>query len=269
MLSVTRKLDATGHDSGPYKVQVLDRAIAILELLSHSSGEMSLGQLTSEIGLHKSTVHRLLMVMQSHRLVERSSTHGSYRLGMRLFELGNQAAAGLDLRELARPRLEWLVANSGESVHLFVMDHGEMLYIDKHEPERSVRISTRIGQRTGAHCSAAGKAMLAFMTEAQVLEVLGRHGLEARTPTTIITTAALMAELVRTRERDYALDNEENEAGVRCVAAAIRNEKGEPVAAISISGPAFRFSQQSCAEMAQHLRMVARELSVARTAPRA
>ena len=261
MQSVTRKLQAPGHDSGPYKVQVLDRAVAILELLSNTSKEMSLGELTSAIGLHKSTVHRLLMVMESHRLVDKSALHGHYRLGMRLFELGSLAVANLNLRERARPRLEWLVAQTGETVHLCVLDRNEMLYIDKLEPERSVRLATKIGRRVGIHCSAVGKAVLACMTGPSARALLGGLELPQYTPHTITVLEELLLEVDRTRERGYAMDNEEHEEGVRCLAAPIVDENGKPVAAISISGPSFRFSETSSASYAEALRGVAQELS--------
>jgi DNA-binding IclR family transcriptional regulator len=222
---------------------------------------MSLGELTAAIGLHKSTVHRLLMVLEGHRLVDKSSLHGHYRLGMKLFELGSRAVANLNLRERARPRLEWLVSQTGETVHLCVMDRGEMLYIDKLEPERSLRISSTIGKRVGVHCSAVGKAMLACLPERTAREILRQRGMAVRTSHTLTAPDELIADLERTRNRGYALDNEEAEEGVCCVAAPIFDGVGKAIAAISISGPAFRFNQEKRASMIEALRHVTRELS--------
>jgi DNA-binding IclR family transcriptional regulator len=261
MQSFTGKHETSHDGSGPYKVQVLDRAVAILELLSNSASEMSLGELTAAIGLHKSTVHRLLMVLEGHSLVDKSPLNGRYRLGMKLFELGSLAVANLNLRERARSRLEWLVAQTGETVHLCVMDRGEMLYIDKLEPERSVRISSRIGRRVGVHCSAVGKAMLACLPVPSVREILRQRGMTARTPHTFTDPDLFIAELDSTRTLGYALDNEEAEEGVHCVAVPIFDCGGKAVAAISISGPSFRFDQQRSASMVESLRTVARELS--------
>jgi DNA-binding IclR family transcriptional regulator len=267
MQSVADKPGPSESGSGPYKVQVLDRAVAILELLSNSTSEMSLGELTAAIGLHKSTVHRLLMVLEGHRLVDKSPLHSRYRLGMKLFELGSLAVANLNLRERARPRLEWLVAQTGETVHLCVMDRGEMLYIDKLEPERSVRISSKVGLRVGVHCSAVGKAVLACSPQPFVREILQRRGMAARTPHTITEPDLFLAELERTRLRGYAIDNEEAEEGVRCVALPILDGLGKAIAAISISGPSFRFDEQRSASIVESLRSVVHELSQNMGAP--
>ncbi len=248
-------------NSGPYKVQVLDRAVAILELLSGSSSEMSLGELTDATGLHKSTVHRLLQVLETHHLVSKSVLHGRYRLGMKLFELGSRAVANLDLRDRFRSRLEWLVLRTAETVHLCVMDDDEMLYIDKLEPERSLRISSTIGKRVGVHCSAVGKAMLACLPEQNVREILRRRGMARRTPHTIVDANRLIAELECVRLRGYALDQEETMEGLCCVGAPIFDELGRAVAAISISGPAFRFTAQKIETLAETLRNVTRELT--------
>jgi len=249
------------HDQGPYKVQVLDRAVAIMGILSQSSSEMSLGELTAAIGLHKSTVHRLLMVLESHRMVDKSPLHGRYRLGLKLFELGSLAVGSLNLRERARPRLVWLGAQTGETVHLCILDHAEMLYIDKIEPERSVRISSKIGMRVGVHCSAVGKAVLSCVPDAQVRGILCQQPMTPRTSHTIIDAESYLADLELTRTRGYALDNEEAEEGVRCVALPIFAADGKPIAAISISGPAFRFDEQRSASMVESLRIVTAELS--------
>ncbi len=268
MNSAPHAQPSNAPDQGPYKVQVLDRAVAILELLSNSATEMSLGELTTAIGLHKSTVHRLLMVLEGHRLVSKSPLHGRYRLGLKLFELGSRAVGNLNLRERARPRLEWLVAQTAETVHLCVLDRGEMLYIDKLEPERSVRITSQVGRRVPVHCSAVGKAMLACLPEPAVREILGQRGMPARTSHTLTSPESLIAELESTRLRGYAFDNEEAEEGVRCIAVPVFDGTGQAIAAISVSGPAFRFHKDQNSAMLAPLRTIARELSGAMGSPR-
>jgi DNA-binding IclR family transcriptional regulator len=258
MESVTQNPEASSRESGPYKVQVLDRAIAILDLLADSSHEMSLGELTTAIGLHKSTVHRLLMVLERHRLLHRSPLHGRYRLGMKLFELGTRAVANLNLLERARPRLEKLSAHS----HLFVLDHGEMLCIEKFEPERAVRISSSaVGKRVGVHCSAAGKAVLASMPEPAVRQILQERGMAPFTLHTITSPDAFIAELDRTRARGYATDNEEVEVGVHCIAVPIFDGAGRAIAAVSVSGPTYRFNAEKSGFLVDAIRSVANELS--------
>lgn len=230
--------------SPQYKVQVLERALGLLNALGESSGELSLMELCDRIKLHKSTVHRLVSVLEHNRFVEKTST-GKYRLGLKLFELGSRAVAGLDIRERARPHLEKLAFETNETVHLCVLDEGEVLYLDKVEPDRSVRLSSSVGRRNPAHCTAVGKVMMAFMSEAEVDAIIQRHGLRRFTRTTLTTPAALKAELLETRETGYARDWEEHEDGVKCLGAPVRDYTGRVVAAISLSGPSFRINDKS------------------------
>lgn len=266
MISMGMQLDIVKnekeqHPSGPYKVQVLDRAVSILEILSNAEDEMSLGELTTSIGLHKSTVHRLLMVLESHRLVDKSPLYGRYRLGLKLFELGSRAVANIKLRERARPRLVWLANQVGETVHLCILDRGEILLIERIQPERSIRLSSRIGMRGRAHSNSAGKAILAHLPEGQVRAILEERGMDALTPKTITSPDALMAELALTRERGYAFDDEEAEEGVRGLAMPIFGIETGVVASISALGPAYRFDEAHRATTIQSLKTVALELS--------
>jgi len=244
-----------------YKVQVLDRAIAILDVLSRSGSEMALTEVTEAVGLHKSTIFRLLMVLERERLVNRNPLTGRYRLGMKLFELGSKAVSNLSIRECARTQLEHLAFETGETVHLCVLDHGEMLYVDKVEPERSVRLASSVGRRICMHCSAVGKVMLAFLPDEAVADIVQQHGMTRVTKNTITTLESLNAELAQIHERGYAIDNEENEEGVRCVAAPIRNYTGTVVAAVSISGPTFRLKAEDIPALAAVLVKVADEIS--------
>jgi DNA-binding IclR family transcriptional regulator len=227
-----------------YRVQVLDRALAILDALAQLHEDASLAEVAVAVKLHKSSVHRLLMSLERHRLVERDAHSGKFRLGMRLFDLGTQAVARFNVRERARPHLERLMYNSHETVHLCVLDNGEVLYLDKIEPDRTVRLSSTIGHRNGAHCTAVGKAMLAWLSEPEVDAILQQHGMQGCTAKTLTTPAELKADLKLIRERGYAIDDEEHEEGVRCVAAAVKDYSGRPVAAMSVSAPSFRLPQE-------------------------
>lgn len=224
----------------PYQIQVLDRALAILETLSQDGPDLSLTGISESLGLHKSTAHRLIMVLERHKLVEKNSQTGKYRLGLQLFEFGTRAVSQLDLRERARPFLERAVLETGETVHLCIYDDGEVVYLDKVEPARSVRLASSVGRRNPAHCTAVGKAIMACLPEHQVEIAVQKHGLRLLTRKTISTMMELKAELAKVRELGYAVDNEENEEGVRCVGAVVRDFSGDPVAAISASGPTFR-----------------------------
>lgn len=245
----------------PYQVQVLDRALAILDLLSVEGPDLSLGEVSDKLELHKSTVHRLIMVLERHKLIERNSVNGRYRLGLKLFELGTRAVSQLDLRERARPVLERLVLETSETVHLGILDDTEVLYLDKVEPARSVRMSSSVGRRNPAYCTAMGKSILAYLTEAQVEAIVRKQGLKAMTANTITSLLELKAELAGIRERGYAVDNEEIEEGVRCVGCVVRDFSGGPVAAISVSAPAFRISREKAKNLSRPVIAAANTLS--------
>lgn len=223
----------------PYKLQALDRAFAILDCLGDSPVPLGLGEVAEGLGLHKSTAHRFLMVLERHRMVDRTSS-GKFRLGLRLFDYGNRAIEQYDLRECAQRHMRKLVQEVEETVHLCVLENMHMVYIDKLEPERSVRMISRVGSSSPVHCTAVGKAILSQMSVEDATEIVKRLRLEKMTKKTLVTRETLMQEIARTRRRGYAVDDEEREEGVRCVAVAIQDTVGNPVAAVSISGPAFR-----------------------------
>jgi DNA-binding IclR family transcriptional regulator len=245
----------------PYRVQVLDRALAALEILANRDGECSLVDLCAEMKLHKSTVHRLAMVLEQHRLVDKNPDTGRYRLGLRLFEFGSKAIAAVDLRGRARPYLDRLQRQFGETVFFCILDDGQVFYVEKVESQQSVRTACTVGSRAPAYCTAVGKAMLAELPELEVSEVIRCWGLKAVTPNTITTAAALKAELRAVRSRGYAIDNEEKEEGLRCVSAAVRGHSGKLFAAMSVSGPAFRMSKERIPEVGQAVMRAANELS--------
>jgi len=244
-----------------YKVQVLDRAFSILDALAKIKSDASLVELADMVKLHKSTVHRLVMILETYRMLERNPQTGRYHLGLRLFELGTIAVASFDISEGARPHLERIVFETDETVHLCILDDGEVLYVDKIEPSRSVRMALRAGRRSPSYCTAVGKAMLAHLPESEVDDIIRRHGLRRLTPNTITTPAELKAELQAIRARGYAIDNEEREEGVRCIATAVLDHVERPLAAIGVSAPAFRLPMEKVPVIAGLVCRAARTLS--------
>lgn len=230
--------------ASPYKIQVLDRALAIINAIAESRSAAGLAELAERVKLHKSTTHRILMILESYRVVDKDPQTGHYRLGLRLFELGTIAIGSFNIRERARPHLERLMYEVDETVHLCVLDGGEVMYLDKFEPSRSVRMASRIGRRNPAHCTAVGKAMLARLPEREVDDILQKHGLPRLTRNTITTPAELKVELKAIRGRGYSIDNEEVEEGVCCVGAAVLDHAGRPLGAISVSAPSFRMPME-------------------------
>jgi DNA-binding IclR family transcriptional regulator len=260
-IHIMRRVPQSKTGKSPYRVQVLDRALAALEVLANSSSECSLAEICSTLKLHKSTAHRLMMVLEQHRLVEKNVDSGRYRLGLKLYEFGSKAFGAIDLRRHARPYLDRLQREISETVFFCMLDDGQVFYIEKIESQQSVRTACMVGSRAPAYCTAVGKAMLAELPDAEVNEIIRRWGLKAITPNTITTPAALKAELRAIRLRGYAIDNEEKEPGLRCLSAPVRNDTGKLLAALSVSGPAFRVTKERIPEIGKAVMQAAGELS--------
>ena len=241
-----------------YRVQVLERAVDILQVLAEDSRELSAAEVAERLSLHKSTIHRLLTVLEQHRLIRRNGETGRYSLGLRLFEFGTRAVRGLQLRDTAQPHLDQLARETGETAHICVFDRTEMVSIAYAEGSRSLRMPATVGRRTPAYCSAVGKAMLAFMPKS-VIDVVG--SMRPRTEKTLVTREALLADLRQVRMRGYAVDDEEVEEGLRCVGAPVWNYTGEVVAAISVAGPAFRITKSRVPAVARAVVATTRGLS--------
>lgn len=241
---------------------MLDRAIELLDVLGGREGDWSLVELSGVLGLHKSTVHRLVMVLERHGLVAKSPDTGRYRLGLKLFELGARAIKSTNLKELCRPHLMKVVYETEETVHLCIFDEGEVLYVEKMEPQRSVRMASHVGRRCPMHCTGVGKALLAELPPVEVEDILRRRGLQPMTRKTITTPAEMKAELEVIHKRGYAIDDEEHEEGVRCVAVVVRDYSQRPVAAISVSGPTFRVTPEKVPIIAKAVVQAAHGLSL-------
>jgi DNA-binding IclR family transcriptional regulator len=242
---------------GTYKVQALDRAFAVLDLLGESETPLGLAQVAASLQLHKSTAHRFLMVLERHRMVERTA-NGKFRLGLRLFDFGNRAIEQYDLRDRAQPHLRRLVTETEETAHLALLEAARVIYIDKIEPTRSVRMITRIGASNPVHCTSVGKAILAFLPPERAADIIRRIRFERMTS----RTEALRVELDKTRRRGYAVDDEELEEGLRCIAVPVLDAQRLPVAAVSVSGPSFRVTAQKLPAIANHLLQCVRGISV-------
>src|SRR5262249_53476986 len=182
-------------DSSPYKVQVLDRSLAIIDALANARDDASLAELAEKVKLHKSTVHRLTSILERHGIVERDARSGRYRLGRRRFELGSIGMGRFNILARADPHLERLLFVRDETGHLRAPAADDVRYLDKIHPVRSVRMASRIGRRTPVHCTSVGKAILAFLRKSEADDILRQHGLNRLPPKTITTPAELKADL--------------------------------------------------------------------------
>ncbi len=225
-------------------IQVIERMLKLLEVLAEHPEPLGLKQAAQHAGLHPSTAHRILSAMASDRMVDRVEP-GSYRLGMRLLELGNLVKSRINVREMALPVMRELHAQTGETVNLSVRHDDEIVYVERTSSGRSaMRVVHVIGARAPLHITAAGKLFLLEEGYARLRDYARRTGLRAYTRNTVASLPALERELERIQRQGWATDAEEAEVGVRCVAAAVRDDGGHLVAALSISSPADRMKPQ-------------------------
>lgn len=228
-------------------VQTIERATKILDLVSQSSQGVSIRDLSDELKLPKGTVHRLLLSLAYFGYIKQDIKTKKYLLGLKLLELGNLIINQLDLRKLAEPLLKELVESTRETVHMVIIDNNEVVYIDKIETEQStggLKMSSMVGARNPAHSSAVGKVLLSYYLDEEIDNFVKEKGLPPKTLRTITDPLQLKEQLITIRNQGYAIDDEENEAGIRCVAAPIFNDKGKAISAISLSGPAFRVTKK-------------------------
>lgn len=214
--------------------QSLHRALTLLVELGEEP--KSLDQLATRLGVHKSTVLRLLQTMEADRFVTHDSEH-RYRLGTRLFELANRSLEGRDVRIAARPHLTALNAATGQTVHLATYESGEAVYIDKLDATHSVRMYSRVGRPAALHCTAVGKVLVAALPRSEWAAIAEKIDYRAYTERTIRTPEQYLAELDLVVTQGFAEDHEEHESFINCVAVPIHDGTGAVVAALSMSVP--------------------------------
>jgi DNA-binding IclR family transcriptional regulator len=233
-------------------VQTIERVSLILDILGQNPHGISIRDLSARVSLPKGTTHRLLSSLSFLGYVRQDSNTRNYLLGFKLVELGNLLLGQLDLRKEAEPFLKELAEKTKETVHMVVIDRNEIVYIDKVEGDHNpsgLRMASRIGLRNPAHSSAVGKVLISLFSDEALNQFLKEKKLSKRTEHTITDTVQLKEHLKMVRNQGYAIDDEENEKGVRCIGAPIYNETGNAVAAVSISGPAFRVTKKLVQEI--------------------
>jgi DNA-binding IclR family transcriptional regulator len=231
-----------GHpgENSQISIQVIERMISLLDALAHYPDPVSLKELSTVTGLHPSTAHRILNDMVVKRFVDRAEA-GSYRLGMRLLELGNIVKSRLNVREAALEFMRGLHRKTHQTVNLSVRQGDEIVYIDRSFSERSgMQVVRAIGGRAPLHLTSTGKLFLSVDDPKLVRAYATRTGLAGHNKNSITELAKLERELSLVRARGYARDNEELELGVRCMAAGVRDDSGKLIAGLSISAPADR-----------------------------
>jgi len=250
----------TSGDNRAYIVPAVDKAARILSLLKAEEHEMTIAEISEATGWHKSSVHKLLVTLNYHGLLDRDEVTKRYSLGVALSEYGRIALNSLDIRYAAKSFLKALVEYSGETAALAILRGTKTAIVDVELPQNLMRVSLTMGMVAPATSTSNGKAVLAFLPESQVNEIIKTEGLPKRTRKSITKIGAFRKELAAIRERGYATDFEEFNEGLVAVSAPVFDSRGQPMGALAIAGPAFRMTKKKiwhygkkCAEMAARL----------------
>jgi len=238
------------------EIQSLARGLKLMELLAASPDDVGVTELANEMGIDKSSVSRLVQTLATYGYAEQDPVSRRYRLGPQIVRLSRSLLTRMPLRDEAKPFLRDLVNRTGECAHIAILSQGKALYIDQVESPASLRVTTGVGTLAPLHCTALGKCLLAFDPAAALPEEM-----RAFTPRTITDAETLRRHLEQVRQQGYAVDDEEYDFGVRCVAAPIVDYRGKTVGAIGISGPAGRVTLESIAGFADIVKQAGRGLS--------
>lgn len=242
-------------------VQSAERIFEILEALVQH-GPITLTELSTSLALHKSTVHRLLRSLSTMGYARQDEKSGKYLATFKILALADQILAKADAIAIARPHLEQLMQQTHETVHLVQRENTHIVYVDKVESHaNSIRMVSRIGLQQTMYSTGVGKAILAHLPNEEIESIWQQSNILPLTPHTIVDFPHLLEEIETVRRLGYALDNEENELGVRCIAACVLDYRGRAKNAFSISAPVSRMSDERIAELSVHVLNTKRELS--------
>ncbi|MCC6780450.1 MAG: IclR family transcriptional regulator [Hyphomicrobiales bacterium] len=257
---MARKRAAGKGEARRERLSSVASAIRLLKAFSEDEVELGISALSRRLGLAKSTVHRLAVTLLSEGLLEQDRENGKYQLGLALFRLGALVRRRMNVSHEARPFLFQLREKVNESVHLALLDGAEIMYVYNLESTQAIRMRSDLGVRKPAYCTAEGLAILAFQPP-DVIDGIIAAGLAPRTPKTVVRPDEFMKELAVTRQRGCAIEDEASEIGMVCVAAPVRDDSGEVVAAVGIAGPVTRLSRKAISVVMPHVITSADQIS--------
>ena len=237
------------------------RTLAIFELLSQSRQGMSLQDLSRELHVAKSSVHCILVTLERCGYVRRNERTTRYTLALKLFALANSALNGVELRDRAAPFLRALVERTGLAVHMAILEGSEAILIERLEPAGVVRLATWVGKRMDVHCTAVGKVLASILSEDGLAELVQKRPLIRHNDNTIVSMKKFKEDLQGVRARGYAVDDEEEEIGMRCISGPVVDANGKTVAAISITGTTDEITMGNLPELSAALRSTVSALS--------
>lgn len=251
--------DVAPREKSVAAVQSVDRALMVLEILG-KLGTAGVTDIATELGVHKSTVSRLITVLESRGFVEQLSDRGKYRLGFALVRLAGSTSAQMDLAKQSQATCDRLAEQCGETVNVAILDGDRIINIVETLGPAEITLRTWIGQNCPAHATSSGKALLSALPTGRVRELLG-DTMATFTDNTIADSVALAAELAEVRRKGWASVCEELEVGLNAVGVPVRDSTGKAIAALSVSGPAYRLDPSRFDEVAEMTMMAAEQIS--------
>ncbi|QBD77801.1 IclR family transcriptional regulator [Ktedonosporobacter rubrisoli] len=256
-----RNISTQKEGVSPGSVQSVERALELLECLAHSSAWVGISELSHATGQPVGTIHRLLMTLVAREYVVRDNRTRRYALGPAFRRLASTDLQTPDWVKIGNPHLRELVEISGETANLVVKEGNRAVYVAQAQPMRTVRMFTELGNRVFLHCTGCGKVLLAYQPESVIAAIIAETGLPRSTEVTITDPGQLQQELDLIRQRGYALDNGEQEEGVRCLAVPVYSLQGRVVAALSVSGPGSRLDSRRIPGLLPHLKRISASIS--------
>jgi IclR family acetate operon transcriptional repressor len=241
--------------------KTVEKALRIIEIFRNASRDLGITELARLVRINSSTVQRLVNTLAEHGYLQQNPADSAYRLGTKFLEISHVVLQRIDLRAIARPVLEALRDQTGETVHMMVLNGDMGVYVLAVESRQSSRVVSPVGSRDDLHSSAVGKALLAFLPEPQVDAVIAQHGLRRKTQRTITEPGEFKRHLGAIRALGYTIDDEEGEEGTRCVGAPIFDHTGRVVASISVAGPAQRMGRRRIRQLGPLVIRAARSIS--------
>src|SRR5579864_3815469 len=232
----------------------VERALAMLESVAQEPEGLSNAEISRKLKIPKSSASYILRTLEKQNYLNRDALTGKYRVGLKILSLSRGALSGIDVREVALPIMRHLMEKTHLTCHLAVLDGPEAVYIEKVEPEGFIRMDTWVGRRMRVHATSVGKALVAHIPQEQLEEILRKSGMEKRTPKTIVTLPRLIKDLEKVRAQGYAVDDEENNLGARCVAAPIFDERAAIEASLGLSGTTQQVSEQTMPRILEALK---------------
>lgn len=240
----------------------VERALAMLEGVSQASEGLSNAEISRKLQIPKSSASYILRTLEKRGYLTRDPDSGKYRVGLKILSLSRGALSGLDVREVALPIMRHLMEKTHLTCHLAILDGSDAVYIEKVEPQGFIKMDTWVGRRMRVHATSVGKAMVAHIPQDRLQKILADSGMEKRTPKTITTLPRLLKDLEKVREQGYAVDDEENNMGARCVGAPIFNQGGTIEASLGLSGTINQVNTQTMPRILDALKDAARHVSM-------